>query len=77
MALPEAGRYNREASSGDKWNVPIGITVAKTTKVGTMPVKLQVGLEYSVVDQDSYGKRWLLKLNIIPVIKPLIKKPLF
>jgi hypothetical protein len=69
--------YDQKASGGNKWNVPIGITVAKTTKMGKMPVKFQFGVEYSVANQDDYGKRWLIKLNIIPVIAPLIKKPLF
>jgi hypothetical protein len=40
-------------------------------------VKFQLGAEYSVVSQDDFGKRFMLKLNIIPVIAPLIKKPLF
>jgi hypothetical protein len=66
-----------EAPSGDKWNVPIGITVAKTTRMGKMPVKFQLGMEYSVVSEDDYGKRALIKFNVIPVIPDLIKKPLF
>jgi hypothetical protein len=69
--------YDARAESGNKWNVPVGITVAKTTKVGGMPVKFQLGAEYSVVSQDDYGKRFMLKLNIIPVIAPLIKGPIF
>jgi hypothetical protein len=65
------------APSNNKWNVPIGITVAKTVKIGNTPVKFQLGAEYSVVSQDSYGKRGMIKLNVIPVIPDLIKKPLF
>lgn len=53
------------------------MVVAKTTKIGKLPVKIQFGAEYSVVSQDDFGKRFLLKLNIIPVIPPLIKGPLF
>jgi hypothetical protein len=34
-------------------------------------------VEYSVVSQDDYGKRALIKFNIIPVVKDLIEKPLF
>ena len=69
--------YNHKASGGNKWNVPVGVVVAKTTKIGKMPVKFQFGAEYSVVSQDDFGKRFMLKLNIIPVIPPLIKGPLF
>ena len=69
--------YNHRATSGNKWNVPIGLVVAKTTAVGKRPVKFQFGLEYSVVSQDDFGKRFLVKLNVIPVIEGLIKNPIF
>ena len=69
--------YDRRASKGNQWNVPIGLVVTKTTKMGGMPVKFQFGAEYSVVSQDFFGQRFQLKLNIIPVIKPLIKSPIF
>jgi hypothetical protein len=69
--------YDNKATRGNHWNIPIGLTVAKTTKVGKMPVKFQFGIEYSVVSQDDFGQRLLIKLNVIPVIKSLISKPIF
>jgi hypothetical protein len=69
--------YDDKASSGNKWNVPIGLTVAKMTKIGDVPVKFQLGIEYSVVSQDAFGQVAQIKLNIIPVIKSLIKDPIF
>ena len=42
-----------------------------------MPVKFQFAVEYSVVSQDDFGKKALIKLNVIPVIPALIKEPLF
>jgi hypothetical protein len=69
--------YDNNASSGNKWNVPVGITVAKMTKIGDVPVKFQVGVEYSVVHQDAFGQVAQIKLNIIPVIKSLVKDPIF
>jgi len=68
--------YDNTASAGNKWNVPIGLTVAKTTKVGALPVKFQFGIEYSVVSQDDFGQRALFKVNIIPVIPSLVREPL-
>jgi hypothetical protein len=67
--------YNHRASSGNKWNVPVGMVVTKTTKVGKLPVKFQLGVEYAAERQDDFGPEWRLKLNIIPVIKSLQKKP--
>jgi hypothetical protein len=69
--------YDNKAASGNKWNVPIGLTVAKMTKIGGQPVKFQLGIEYSVVGQDTFGQVAQIKLNIIPVIPSLIKAPIF
>ena len=68
--------YDNKASSGNRWNVPIGLIGAKTTKIGGMPVKFQFGVEYSVVSQDDFGQRAQFKLNIIPVIPSLVKTPI-
>jgi hypothetical protein len=61
---------------GNQWNVPIGLPVAKTTRIGGLPVKFQLGVEYSAVRQDLFGQRAQLKLNVIPVIPGLIRRPL-
>jgi hypothetical protein len=47
------------------------------TKIGDVPVKFQLGVEYSVVSQDTYGQVAQIKLNIIPVVPSLIKEPIF
>ena len=52
--------YDHKASKGNRWNVPVGIVVAKMTKFGGLPVKIQFGIEYSVVSQDDFGKRALI-----------------
>ncbi len=69
--------YDNKASSGNRWNVPIGLSVAKTSTIGERHVKFQFGFEYSVVSQDAYGQRFQIKLNVIPVIGALIKNPIF
>jgi hypothetical protein len=69
--------YDAKASSGNQWNVPVGVTVSKTTKIGDVPVKLQLGIEYSVIHQDAFGQVAQIKLNIIPVINALVKNPIF
>lgn len=69
--------YDHNAASSDRWNVPVGLFVGKMTRIGNTPVKLQLGIEYSVVRQDGFGQVAQIKLNIIPVIPSLIKNPLF
>jgi hypothetical protein len=69
--------YDHKAKGSNKWNVPVGMGFSKTTKIGNMPVKFQLAVEYSVVSQDDFGKRALIKLNVIPVIQALMKEPIF
>lgn len=68
--------YDARATSGNRWNVPVGLMVTKTTLLGKMPVKFNFGIEYSIVSQDAYGQRAQLVLEVIPVIPALIRHPL-
>jgi hypothetical protein len=68
--------FDNEADSDNKWNLPIGITIGKTIKVGKVPMKIQVGLDYSVVHQRDFGEVWKAKLTITPVIPSLMTRPL-
>jgi hypothetical protein len=69
--------YNNEASSGNKWNVPVGLMVAKTMKFGDRIIKFQWGVEHSFIAQDDYGKQTQFRINVIPVISPPMKGPIF
>jgi hypothetical protein len=69
--------YNDKASSGNKWNVPVGLFAGKTIKIGNTPVNIKAGLEYSVVSQDDFGQRAQFRIQITPVIPALIKDPIF
>jgi hypothetical protein len=69
--------YNHRASSGNKWNVPVGLFVGKTHKFGKLPVNIKFGLEYSVISEDDYGKRLAFRLQITPVVQSLLKNPIF
>jgi len=69
--------YNDKAPSGDKWNVPVGLFGAKTIKLGRTPVNIRMGLEYSVVSEDTFGKRANFRFQITPVVPSLVQKPLF
>jgi hypothetical protein len=69
--------YNTKASSGNKWNVPVGLYASKTIKIGKTPVNIKAGLEYSVVSPDDFGQRAQIRFQITPVIPSLIKNPIF
>jgi hypothetical protein len=69
--------YNDNATSGNKWTVPVGLTISKTTKVGNTPVNFKLAAEYAIVSPDAFGQRWALRLHVIPVVKGLIENPIF
>jgi hypothetical protein len=69
--------YDNNASAGNKWNVPVGLYGAKTMMFGKVPVNIRLGAEYSVVSQDSFGKRAIIRLQVTPVIPSMIKKSIF
>jgi len=69
--------WDRRASAGNRWNVPVGVGVSKTARIGGMIAKFELGFEYSVVSEDAFGQRAMVKLNVTPVIPSLIRKPLF
>ena len=69
--------FDKNAPKDNKWNVPFGLEVSKTTFLGKLPVKLQLGANYSVVSEDLFGQRWQITLNVIPVIPAMLTRPLF
>jgi hypothetical protein len=44
---------------GPKWTVPLGGGIAKITKIGKLPIKLDVGVFYNVA-RPTFGGRWVL-----------------
>jgi hypothetical protein len=69
--------YNDKALKGDKWTVPVGLYGGKTIKVGAFPVNIKLGLEYSVVSPDTFGKRAQIRLQMTPVVPGLVQSPIF
>ena len=69
--------YNHQATGGNKWNVPVGLFVGKTIRVGKMPVNIKFAVEHSVVSEDDFGKRTAFRFMITPVVPSLIKNPIF
>jgi hypothetical protein len=42
-----------------------------------IPVKFQLGVEYSIVSPDDFGQEAVIKLDVIPVIPSLVVQPIF
>jgi hypothetical protein len=54
---------NWEASSGNKWNVPLGGGFGKTFKIGQQHLQAKVGAFANVVRPDG-GASWQLQFNL-------------
>jgi hypothetical protein len=62
--------YNREAPSGDRWTIPVGIGVSKTIILDSgMPMKFQAQYWKYVASPDSFGPDDQLRFTISPVIE--------
>jgi hypothetical protein len=69
--------YNRKASGGDAWQVPIGIGIQKVVRLGKAPVRLTGEVHYYVKHSDGFGPRWNFRFAVTPVIPALIQRDLF
>jgi hypothetical protein len=65
------------APSEDVWTVPIGLGLAKVVKLGRLPVKVQLAVQYMPVHPRISGQEWNVQISITPVIPKLIKGVLF
>jgi hypothetical protein len=65
------------APSEDVWTVPVGLGLAKVVKLGRLPVKVQLAVQYIPVHPRISGQEWNVQLSITPVIPKLIKGVLF
>ena len=68
---------NWDGSGGNKVMFPVGIGLAKVVRIGPLPVKLALEVQYMPVHPDLFGEKWNVQLKISPVIPKLIKGVLF
>jgi hypothetical protein len=68
---------NWNAPSEDVWTVPVGLGLGKVVKLGRLPVKIQLALQYMPVHPRISGQEWNVQMQITPVLPKLIKGVLF
>jgi Putative MetA-pathway of phenol degradation len=61
-----------EASSGNKLTFPVGLQVGKLRKLGPLPVKFDVQVQYYAVRPQSNSPKWNLQLQLTPILPALI-----
>jgi hypothetical protein len=65
-----------KARHGDRWTVPVGVSLGKVVKFGILPVQIRVGGQYIPI-RPEFGPKWDLQLQITPLIPRLIKGAIF
>ena len=60
--------YDWEGDSGNKLNLPLGGGIAKTFKIGKVPLRLTAEAQYFVASTDRFGPDWLYKFSLSPII---------
>ena len=56
------------APSEDVWTVPVGLGLAKVVKLGRLPVKVQLAVQYMPIHPRISGQEWNVQISITPVI---------
>jgi hypothetical protein len=57
--------------------LPVGFGAGKLFRLGKLPLKLTLEVDYALVKPEDYGQRWTIRFQMIPVIPALVKDPLF
>lgn len=60
--------YDWEADSGNKLNLPLGGGIAKTFKIGKVPIRVTAEVQYFVASTDRFGPDWLYKFSLSPIM---------
>jgi hypothetical protein len=66
--------YDWEADSGNELLLPLGAGIAKTTRIGSMPLKLAFEIQKFVVSPDKFGTNWLFTFSVTPVFSNPFKR---
>lgn len=60
--------YDWEADSGNKLAIPLGAGIAKTTRIGRMPLRISAELQKYVVSTDRFSSDLFFQFSITPVL---------
>ena len=57
--------------SENRFNVPVGLGVYKTLKLGKLPIKIGIEFQYSIIHEELFGRDYNIKFMLTPVIPAL------
>jgi hypothetical protein len=60
--------YDWEGDSGNKLNLPLGLGISKTSRIGNMPLRVSAEIQKYVASTDRFATDWMFRLTISPVL---------
>jgi hypothetical protein len=67
VTLTSETSYNWEATSGERWTIPLGLSASKVIPIGRWPVSFGAGAFYNVDRPDS-ANRWTARFSVTLVV---------
>jgi len=67
-------QYDWEGDSDNQLFLPLGGGVSKTTRIGSVPMKMAFEIQKYIVSPDAIGPDWLFTFSIAPVIRNPFQK---
>jgi hypothetical protein len=64
---------NWKNENGSDWTVPIGVSVARVVRLGKLPVRFALGVQWMAAQPDLYGQKWNFQLVVAPVLPKLVR----
>jgi hypothetical protein len=66
--------YNWQADDNDEaWTIPLNLFISKTTKIGNLPIKFDLDINYYVEQPDTFGPEWMIGFNVTPIVPNFIE----
>jgi hypothetical protein len=69
--------YTWDESGTGRWDIPVGLDMAKTFRIGQLPVKIMLEYDFFVLSDNRWEPTHLFRLTILPVLNSPFDRPLF
>lgn len=54
--------------NAEQWTIPINLQLSKTIKLGKMPWKFTLEINYYIERSDALGPEWMMGFNMTPIV---------
>jgi len=69
--------YTWDRGGAGRWDVPIGVDVARMFRIGSLPVKIMLEYDFFVLNDSRWNPEHLFRITILPVLTSPQNAPLF